>query len=366
MIASSISAARSRGRNVVELTWGRTHGPITRLMSPGDLGELVKPFVFLDYFETPSSGGPQMPDHPHSGIATHTTLLQGSTGYRDSTGKSGTLRAGSIEWMQAGGGVWHGGDLRPGEPIRGYQLWVALPTSLELQPAFSQYLNPEAVESDGRARILLGSHGKLRSPIADVSPMTYVHVQLRDGETWHISRPRITTSPRLAVNQGKLHVAGAVVARQMAVMPTRATPRWKSAPRGPPSSSSARRPSIRIRSSAVSTPCTRRNARSSAGRMGSGGSRARSCVRRARVVQKFDDDPADLRRRGCHIWLASGRWNPLGPFSRRAVAPSGIPAASVLVAALSCAPNAAADPDIDRGRARRLELPARSSPSTTS
>ncbi|HTB73229.1 MAG TPA: hypothetical protein VK762_08285 [Polyangiaceae bacterium] len=71
MIASSIGSARSRGRSIVQLTAGHTHGPITRLMSPGDLGELVKPFVFLDYFEAPSTGGPQMADHPHSGIATH-------------------------------------------------------------------------------------------------------------------------------------------------------------------------------------------------------------------------------------------------------------------------------------------------------
>jgi hypothetical protein len=54
MIASSIRAVRSRERGIVELTAGHTHGPITRLMSPGDLGELVKPFVFLDYFEAPS------------------------------------------------------------------------------------------------------------------------------------------------------------------------------------------------------------------------------------------------------------------------------------------------------------------------
>ena len=158
-----------------------------------------------------------MADHPHSGIATHTTLLEGSVGYRDSTGKSGTLRAGSIEWMQAGGGVWHGGDLRPGEPVRGYQLWVALPASLELQPAFSQYLDPEAIGSDGRVRVLLGSHGKLRSPIADVSPMTYLHVQLRDGETWRHQPPPDHDVAWVAVNHGKLHVAGAVVARQMAV-----------------------------------------------------------------------------------------------------------------------------------------------------
>ncbi|RYE88187.1 MAG: pirin family protein, partial [Myxococcales bacterium] len=31
-------------------TRGRRHGPITRLVSPGDVGELIKPFVFLDFF----------------------------------------------------------------------------------------------------------------------------------------------------------------------------------------------------------------------------------------------------------------------------------------------------------------------------
>jgi redox-sensitive bicupin YhaK (pirin superfamily) len=217
MIASSISAVRSRGRSIIQMTAGRTHGPITRLMSPGDLGELVKPFVFLDYFEAPSSGVPQMADDPHSGIATHTTLLQGSVGYRDSTGKSGTLHAGSIEWMQAGGGVWHGGDLRPGEPVRGYQLWVALPASLELEPAFSEYLGPEAAPSDGRARVLLGSHGKLRSPIADVGRLAYLHVELRDGETWRYQPPESHDVAWVAVNRGKLHVAGTVVAGQMAV-----------------------------------------------------------------------------------------------------------------------------------------------------
>jgi redox-sensitive bicupin YhaK (pirin superfamily) len=217
VIASSISATRSRGRGIVQLTAGHTHGPITRLMSPGDLGELVKPFVFLDYFEAPSSGGPRMADHPHSGIATHTTLLQGNVGYRDSTGKSGTLRAGSIEWMQAGGGVWHGGDMRPGEPVRGYQLWVALPASLELQPAFSQYLDPESSETDGAVRVLLGSHGRLRSPIMATSPMTYLHVRLQDGEVWRYQAPMHHDVAWLAVNEGKLHVSGAVVARQMAV-----------------------------------------------------------------------------------------------------------------------------------------------------
>ncbi|MDB4933536.1 MAG: hypothetical protein JWP87_508 [Labilithrix sp.] len=217
MIASSVSVLRSRTRGIVQLTSGRTHGPITRLMSPGDLGELVKPFVFLDYFETASFGGPRLADHPHSGIATHTTLLQGSVDYRDSTGKSGRLSPGGVEWMQAGGGVWHGGDLVPGERIRGYQLWVALPASLERLPAFSHYLEPSAIATDGRVRVLLGRHDEVRSSIVDVSPMTYLHVRLQDGETWRYRPPIEHDVAWLAVNEGKLHVAGEVIAKQMAV-----------------------------------------------------------------------------------------------------------------------------------------------------
>jgi len=30
---------------------GHSHGPVIRLVSPGDIGELIKPFVFLDYFD---------------------------------------------------------------------------------------------------------------------------------------------------------------------------------------------------------------------------------------------------------------------------------------------------------------------------
>jgi hypothetical protein len=38
-------------RAVEQRTRGRTHGPVTRLMSPSDLGEILKPFVFLDLFD---------------------------------------------------------------------------------------------------------------------------------------------------------------------------------------------------------------------------------------------------------------------------------------------------------------------------
>src|SRR5262249_3612428 len=116
----------TRERRIAYRTKGHSQGPITRLMSPGDLGQLVKPFVFLDSFDFSSSGGDGGPVHPHSGIATHTTLLEGSLLYGDSTGKSGRLSSGSVEWMQAGGGGWRGGAPVRGQGVGGFPLRVGL------------------------------------------------------------------------------------------------------------------------------------------------------------------------------------------------------------------------------------------------
>jgi redox-sensitive bicupin YhaK (pirin superfamily) len=64
-------------RTIVQRTRGHSHGPITRLVSPGDVGELIKPFVFLDYFDIDPERMPALGFHPHSGIATLTLLLEG-------------------------------------------------------------------------------------------------------------------------------------------------------------------------------------------------------------------------------------------------------------------------------------------------
>ena len=44
-------------RRIVHRTRGERDGPITRLMSPEDLGEVLKPFVFLDLFEVDAFAG---------------------------------------------------------------------------------------------------------------------------------------------------------------------------------------------------------------------------------------------------------------------------------------------------------------------
>jgi redox-sensitive bicupin YhaK (pirin superfamily) len=204
-------------REVAVRTKGRRHGPITRLVSPSDLGEMLKPFVFLDYFELDAASGFSFNAHPHSGIATHTTFLDGAMAYGDSTGKTGSMAAGSVEWMQAGGGVWHWGQPLPGTPSRGYQLWVALPPELELAPATSAYVDADLVEGDSRVRALIGDYGTLRGAVPTQLPMTYLHVRLADGEIWTYEPQEGHDLAWLAVNQGRLHTAGVILEQELAV-----------------------------------------------------------------------------------------------------------------------------------------------------
>ena len=192
-------------RAIVHRTRGRSHGPITRLASPGDLGHHLKPFVFLDLFSTKGMiHKPNFGMHPHSGIATLTYLIEGAVSYEDSTGEQGILPEGSVEWMQAGNGVWHTGAAAGDAPMLGFQLWVALPPALENAAPHSMYIEPARIAQHGPARVLLGSYGGVHSPIQAPSDMTYVAVRLRDGEHFRYDTPPGHNVAWLALNAGQL------------------------------------------------------------------------------------------------------------------------------------------------------------------
>jgi redox-sensitive bicupin YhaK (pirin superfamily) len=158
-------------------------------MSPSDVGEILKPFVFLDLFDHDGAlfNGPL---HPHSGIATLTYVAEGAVSYIDPDNVRGTLPAGGVEWMQAGRGMWHGGGLDKAGRTRGFQLWIALPPELELGPTVSIYQAPEDVPQHGPARVLLGSYGSALSATVSPSPINYLAVRLKAGERWRYEPPR--------------------------------------------------------------------------------------------------------------------------------------------------------------------------------
>lgn len=204
-------------RRVAMVTRGHRSGPITRLMSPSDLGRHLRPFVFLDLIDLIGTTPHGIHLHPHSGIATITVILEGNVGFEDTLGQGGTIPQGGVEWMKAGGGAWHGGDFGDADRLRGFQLWVALPPQLELGAPESIYLDPGEIEHDGPVKVLLGCYGKAKSPLPAPSSINYLAIKLKAGERWRYVPPEGHAVGWAAVSIGEVLVPGKVSAGDLVV-----------------------------------------------------------------------------------------------------------------------------------------------------
>jgi redox-sensitive bicupin YhaK (pirin superfamily) len=211
-------ASGPHSRRIVHRTRGSRHGPITRLMSPSDLGAVLKPFVFLDLFEV-DLRGLDMPMHPHSGIATVTVVTHGDVRFHDPDAGQGTIAYGGVEWAQAGGGMWHGKELSPGtsQLFRGFQLWLALPPELENGPSAGQYLEAAQMRRAGPATVIIGSHEGETSPVDAPAGINYLLVTLKPGESWTYEPPRGHSAAWLALADGGLEAGERLHAGEMAV-----------------------------------------------------------------------------------------------------------------------------------------------------
>ena len=197
-------------RRVTYRTRGQAQGPITRLVSPSHLGELIKPFVFLDYFDINPGRSPAMGFHPHSGIATLTLLLHGQISYEETSGTKGIIEAGGVEWMRAAGGVWHTGGAVGPERAQGYQLWIALPPEMENIEAEALYLERKEFQPQGPARVILGRYGELASKVSAPPTINYLDVALKKGEQWRYQPPDNHTVAWIALHAGKLAAPASV------------------------------------------------------------------------------------------------------------------------------------------------------------
>ena len=190
--------------NIQLRTRGSSHGPITRLVSPGDVGELIKPFVFLDSFDIDPKRSPGIGFHPHSGIATVTVVLEGQLSYEETSGTKGVVDTKGVEWMRAGSGVWHTGGAAGSARVKGYQLWIALPREMEDLPASALYLGREHFQSHGPARVILGKYGSAASKIPAPKTINYLDVALKKGETWRYEPPSDHDIAWIAAHSGSV------------------------------------------------------------------------------------------------------------------------------------------------------------------
>lgn len=204
-------------RHLLSRTRGQSQGAITRLIDPYVLGEKLKPFVFLDYFEARVQPGFGFGMHPHSGLATLTWQPHTDVRYHDTTGQSGVLPAGGVEWMNAGGGAWHRGHLLGQGMAKGIQLWVAMPPEIEEATAVGLYIPPAAVPlqalPDGQMRVLLGRYGNSGSSIPAHQDMFYGVLELRNATEYHVEVPSGHDVCWACLFEGQAMIAGVRASR---------------------------------------------------------------------------------------------------------------------------------------------------------
>jgi len=139
--------------------------------------DLLDPFLLLDDFgsDNPEEFKAGFPWHPHRGIETVTYMLEGKVAHEDSTGGSGVIRPGEVQWMTAGSGIIHQEMPDPEEDrIRGLQLWVNLPTLRKMTDpqyrSLSENEIPEAELDDGiRIKIIAGAVNGIKGPVEGIA-----------------------------------------------------------------------------------------------------------------------------------------------------------------------------------------------------
>jgi quercetin 2,3-dioxygenase len=98
----------------------------------------VDPFLMLDefYSDNPNDYLAGFPSHPHRGFETVTYMLDGHMRHEDHLGNRGDLGPGDVQWMTAARGIIHSEMPQQSEGrMRGFQLWLNLPSDQKMKPA---------------------------------------------------------------------------------------------------------------------------------------------------------------------------------------------------------------------------------------
>jgi len=128
-------------------------------------GVHVDPFLMLDefYSDNPDDYIAGFPAHPHRGFETVTYMLDGHMRHEDHLGNRGDLGPGGVQWMTAAHGIIHSEMPQQSEGrMRGFQLWLNLPSHEKMKPAGyrdipAQEIPTVTLADGGIAKVIAGT-----------------------------------------------------------------------------------------------------------------------------------------------------------------------------------------------------------------
>jgi redox-sensitive bicupin YhaK (pirin superfamily) len=208
--------------------------PVRSLFSYNGLGQQLSPFLLLDHAGpaefTPTTAKRGVGEHPHRGFETVTIVYEGGVEHRDSTGSGGTIGAGDVQWMTAGGGILHEefhsrAFAQSGGTLHMVQLWVNLPAKDKMTPPrYQTLLNAEIPvvqlpQEAGQLRVIAGEYAGQRGPALTFSPVDVWDVRLQADNSARLAFAADRTVA-LVILHGTVQVNGSDIARagQLVVM----------------------------------------------------------------------------------------------------------------------------------------------------
>lgn len=184
--------------------------------------ERMTPFIMLDYnskFHFPPSKKPKgVGVHPHRGFETVTIAYKGKVAHHDSSGNSGVIGEGDVQWMTAASGILHkeyheenfsktGGDFQM------VQLWVNLPAKDKMSAPKYQGLTNEQInkfelpDKGGVVEVIAGQYENVKGAASTFTPVNLLNAKLNKGAKANFSFPS-NYNTGLLVIEGSVKVNG--------------------------------------------------------------------------------------------------------------------------------------------------------------
>ena len=187
--------------------------------------ELSSPFLMLDFnpaFDFGASSTQRGVDvHPHKGFETVTIAYKGSVAHHDSTGNTGVIHPGDVQWMTAGAGILHKEYhektfAKTGGEFEMVQLWVNLPAKNKLsspgyQALESDKITMEKIPNDGGyVKIIAGNYNGTAGSAKTFTDINLFDIRMNPNGELNSSIPA-SHNTMLLVISGKAEVNGKLV-----------------------------------------------------------------------------------------------------------------------------------------------------------
>lgn len=178
----------------------------------------MSPFYLADYGSKIEFSARKEPrgvgTHPHRGFETVTIAYHGTVAHHDSTGNSGVILSGDVQWMTAGSGILHKeyheeNYSLAGGPFQMVQLWVNLPAAHKMTTPKYQAIKHSDIakfnlpDNAGIVEVIAGNYNNLKGSASTFSPIEVYNTRLNAGGKANFSFPK-------NYNTGLMVVEGAI------------------------------------------------------------------------------------------------------------------------------------------------------------